>query len=72
MESVYECRDSRERNGYRAGFYMTFQIVMASAVVLMIQVKGVMNAKVKELELSKPETVRVKENYTRNRGEFSA
>ncbi len=28
MESVYEYGDSREQNGYRAGFYMAFQIVM--------------------------------------------
>ena len=28
METVYEYGDSRERNGYAAGFYMAFQIAM--------------------------------------------
>ncbi len=41
--------------------HLKIAVVVASAVVLMIQVKGVMNTEIEALELSKPETLRVKE-----------
>lgn len=41
--------------------HLKITVVVASAVVLMIQVKGVINAEAEDMEISKPETVRVNE-----------